>query len=228
MVIRLTTVKSQLWFCAVLLLVFSFPIQVYARSPYPSLAPYLFIGLITFLTLLFPTRKRVLRGVTFRQNGAFKLMIGVYLFLLLLNTAWQFGFGVISLYEAMTALVLYLLPTYWYWYFRTAASEKEIRWVLVAMGVAGLISGLYFAYDSYVKQGLGEVTGYAIQAFQYSVARGDLSAQDISGSRIASNFRSYGLLETHAVSGAWAVLGAFATLGGTQNEQDRRYQEKSM
>ena len=54
MVLRLTSVKSFLWFFSILLLVFSFPLQVYAGSPYPSLLPYLVIGLVFVVALASP------------------------------------------------------------------------------------------------------------------------------------------------------------------------------
>ena len=208
--IRLATVNSLLWFCAILFFVLSFPIQVYVKNPYPSLLPYLLIGLIILLTLL-STRKGLSNGINFRQNGKINGMVGIYVFLLLLNTAWQTVFGVINAYEGMTALVIYLLPVVCYWYFRRIGTEQEIRWVLLAMVIAGLIVGISFAYDSYLKLALGQVSDYALEAFQYSLESADQTAEEANVGRLILG-PSFGLLEKHAVSGAWVILGAFAAL----------------
>ncbi len=211
MIIRLTSVKSLLWFFATLLLALSFPMQVYANSPYPSLLPYLLIGLIILLNLLSP-RKGLSNGINFHPNSNINLMVGIYLFLLLLNITWQAIFGVINFNEAMSALAIYLLPVVYYWYFRRVASEREIRCILLAVIAAALIVGAYFSYDSYLKLVLGHVSDYANAAFQYSVNRSGQSAEDINSARIDLNARSFGLLESHSVSGAWVVLGACAAL----------------
>jgi hypothetical protein len=211
MVIRLTTVKSLLWFCAILFLALSFPMQVYANSPYPSLLPYLLIGLIILLNLVSPRKGRP-NGINLRPNSNIDLMVGIFVCFLLLNTAWQTVFGVINFSEAMNALAIYLLPVVCYWYFRRAASEREIRSVLLAMVVASLIVGIYFAYDSYLKLALGQVSDYAYKAFQYSIDRSGQTVEDANNARINTGSRSFGLLQSHTVSGAWVALGAFAAL----------------
>ncbi|HDY87946.1 MAG TPA: hypothetical protein ENH82_07525, partial [bacterium] len=208
--IRLTTIKSLLWFCAILLLVFSFPMQVYANNPYPSLLPYLLIGLIVMLSFFFP-RKHCFSDINPRKNRSINFMVGIYLFLLLLNTEWQTLFGIINPYEGISALVIYLLPVVFYWYFRKIASEQEIRSVLLAIFVAGLIVGVYFVYDSYLKLGLDRVNDYAHKAFQYSIQRSNQTVEMANQMRISSS-RSMGLLQHHSVSGAWVILGSFAAL----------------
>lgn len=211
MVIKLTTVKSVLWFCITLLLALSFPMQVYFRNPYPSLLPYFLIVFVILLTV-FPPRKRIPNGINLRQNGNINLMVRIYVLLLLLNTAWQTVFGVISFNEGMSALVIYLLPVVCYWYFRRIASEKEILSVLLAIAVAGFIVGVYFAYDSYLKLGLGQVSDYSKEAFRYALDRANMTAEEMNDARVRAGFRSFGLLESHSVSAAWVILGAFAAL----------------
>jgi hypothetical protein len=211
LVIRPTLVKSLLWFIAILLLVFSFPLQVYTMSPYPSLLPYLLISFIILLTLFCP-RTGMPNGINRRQNRNINFMVVIYVFILLFNTTWQTVFGVISSYEGISALVIYLLPVIYYWYFRRIASEQEIRTVLTAMVIAGLIVGIYFAYDSYLKLALGRVSDYASAAFQYSLDRGKMSAEDANITRVNLGSRSFGLLTSHSVSGAWVILGALSAL----------------
>lgn len=210
MVIRLTMVKSRLWFCVILLLALSFPLQVYFNSPYPSLLPYFLIMLIILLRLL--SSKKKSSKFSFSQNHNINLMVGIYLFLVIFHTAWQTIFAVISIIDAMNALAIYLLPIIFYWYFRRIASEQEIRWCLLAMAAAGLIVGIYFAYDSYMKLALGQVSDYAKAAFQYSLDRSSGNIEEANDARINLGSRSFGLLQSHTVSGAWVALGAFAAL----------------
>lgn len=210
-VIRLAKLKNVLWFCAVLLVALSFPIQVYTDSPYPSLLPYLIVSAILLLRSLSPRRGTGGKKTASRFSNI-SAMVTLYLFLLLLDTGWQASLGLISVYETLTALTIYLLPVVWYWYFRRAASENEIRTVLLAIMVAGLAVGTYFVYDSYLKLGLGRTSAYANQAFQYTLARKGTDELGENTARIASGYRSFGLLETHSVSGAWVILGALAAL----------------
>lgn len=184
--------------------------QVYVGNPYPSLLPYLLFGLIFLLGLL-PSKKTALIGTNFNHN-TIHLMVCVYVFLVLLNTTWQAIFKVIELKEAMSAWVVFLFPVVFYWYFRRMASESEIRSVLFAVVVAGFLVGIYFAYDSYLKLALGQVTDYAYKAFQYSIDRSGQFIEEANTARINTGSRSFGLLQSHSVSGAWVVLGAFAAL----------------
>lgn len=181
------------------------------NSPYPSLFPYILIGLIIILNRDSATTCDQIKS-NIRQNRTLNFMVGVYVSLLFVNTAWQALFGVINANEAISALVIYLLPTIYYWYFRSAASKREMVAVFWAMVVGGLMVGIYFAYDSYLKLALGEVSNYASAAFQYSLDRAGTTAGDANDARVNLGSRSFGLLGSHSVSGAWVVLGAIAAL----------------
>lgn len=212
MVIRLATLKSLLWFIAILLMVLSFPLQVYAKNPYPSLLPYAVFGVIVTLNSFFPRRTLPPAVTQAPRHSSIDQMVSAYVFLVLLNTGWQAALGVISFSETGNALVVYLLPVVFYQYFRRAASENEIRAVLVAMVVAGFVVGAYFAYDSFLKLALHQVSDYSKMAFQYSLDRANQTADQANVVRITAGYRSLGLLETHSVSGAWVILGALAAL----------------
>jgi hypothetical protein len=207
MVISLSTVKNLLLFCTVVLLALSFPIQVLTQSPYPSLLPYLLIGLIVLL----PKTRRAI-PLDRRENSSMNLMVNTYVFIVVLNAAWQTLFGVIRFDEGISAVVVYILPVVFYWYFLRVASEEEVRWSLSAMVVAGVIVGIYFAYDSYIKLALGQVSDFSQAAFEYSVNRAGGDTGDTNDARIAVGYRGFGLLESHSVSGAWIVIGALAAL----------------
>lgn len=203
--------KSILWFFVMLFSALSFPMQVYADSPYPSLLPYIIIALIGVLPFSSSMRGAA-GGMKFRRKVSVSLMTYIYVVIIFLNTSWQIIFELISLDEGATVIVVYLLPCVFFFYFRKTASEKEIRYVLLGMVVAGLIVGIYFAYDSYLKLALGQVSDYAKAAFQYSLDRGGMTAGEANDGRVSSGFRSFGLLESHSVSGGYIVLSTFAAL----------------
>lgn len=195
-----------------MLTVLSYPIQVYTLSPYPSLLPYALIGLVAGVTMLPATQgMRKVRGPRPRASNI-GLMVAIYGFLVLANTAWQGALGAISVTYAMNAIAIYFLPIVWYLYFRRAGSEPEIHAILIASVVAGLIVAVYFAYDSYVKLALGGLTDYSRLAFEYSMSRVEMTLEEANDTRVRLNNRSFGLLQSHAVSGAWVALGAFAAL----------------
>lgn len=210
MTVSVSALKSAMWFAAVLLLVVSFPLQVYFNSPFPSLLPYVLVGLVLLLTWAIP-RVRADRAEVHRRK-TMDTIIAIYGLLVVFNTAWQTAFGVVAPEEAGTAFVNYLLPVVFYLYFARVATEREIRAVLLAAVIGGLIAGLYFTYDSYSKIALGQVRDYSRRAFDYSLGRAGPGAGELSETRIAANYRSFGLLENHAVSGAWVIIGALAAL----------------
>jgi hypothetical protein len=80
------------------------------------------------------------------------------------------------------------------------------------MVIAGLVVGVYFAYDSYLKLALHQVNAYSMKAFQYSLDRAGLTANQANQMRISEGYRSLGLLESHGVSAAWVILGTLAAL----------------
>ena len=204
---KIHLLRNRLWFCTIVLVGLSFPLQVYTRSPLPALLPYLLIG----MNLELFGRKRPSLRVDRRYSVNIDVMVIIYVLLVLLNTAWQIAFSVIGFAEAMNALVVYLPPVIFYAYFSRSASEEEIRSSLRAMIFVGLVVGLYFTYDSYIKLALGQVSDYSQAAFEYSVARSGAGA-DVNEARIAIGNRSHGLLESHSVSGAWVIIGALAAL----------------
>ncbi len=211
MVVRITTLKSFLWFFAVVTSALSFPIQVYANNPYPSMIPYAIILIIVILTFINPGRSSG-SDIKYPRRKNIGAMINAYIFLVLFNTGWQTAFFVIPLEQGLAALAVYLLPVVFYFYFRRSASGQEIKVVLVGIVVAGLIVGAYFAYDSYLKLALREVSDYAKEAARYSFTMsGETGGLEVS-SRLLIGYRSFGLLETHAVSSGYIVLASFAAL----------------
>lgn len=214
MVLDLLKIKSFIWFLIISTLVLSFPLQVLFSSPLPSLLPYFLIGLVLFITFLF-------HGKTISENIKlfFSLQftktefgILIYFVLFITNTAWQTLFGFVTLYEALSSFVIYILPTIFYFYFRQLADLNEIKWVIKTMAITGFFVGLFFVYDSYSKMQLERVTDYALMAFNYSLERSNYTIAQANIARINIGSRSYGLLQTHSISGAWTLIGLLSTL----------------
>ncbi len=213
MVIKIPKLKIFLWTLVVITTAMAFPLQVYSGTPYPSLFPYFFIGLIF-----------VLNAISFRKTGWSKSsvlpknnignMLQIYLVLVFTQTIIQNFFGIISLYESFTIFVIYVFPVLFYCYFRELATEKEIKIILQVMAFSALLIGIYFAYESYIKLSQVKLTDYAIKAFEYSYAQSGAESTNASfnDGRIQLGIRSFGLLDSHSVSSAWIIIGAISSL----------------
>lgn len=137
-------------------------------------------------------------------------MISIYLLLVLFQTGWQAVFGLISIEAAVTVLVIYVAPVMFFIYFRSVATDQEIRSVFFAIAFVGMVTGIYFAYDSYSMLVRGQINDFSLRALEYSQLRAP--TQEINEARISIGNRSHGLLESHSVSSAWVALGCFVAL----------------
>ena len=195
MVIKIPKLKIFLWTLVVITTAMAFPLQVYSGTPYPSLFPYFFIGLIF-----------VLNAISFRKTGWSKSsvlpknnignMLRIYLVLVFTQTIIHNFFGIISLYESFSIFVIYVFPVLFYCYFRELATEKEIKIILQVMAFSALLIGIYFAYESYIKLSQFKLTDYAIKAFEYSFAQSgaEYTNASFNDGRIQLGIRSFGLL----------------------------------
>jgi hypothetical protein len=207
---RIVTIKSILWFFTILLLVLSFPIQVYLNSPIPSLFSYAILVILFALTGL---QKDSLATRLFKWSigNSIEQVIFIFIFLLILHSVWQTLFGFITIGMAFSSYIIFAFPVLFYIYFRNALTDKELRYILFTMAIAGLIVGTYFAYDSISKLLYGILPDYALKAREYSFNRGGGTIQGYYA-RVDLAGRSMGLLEKHAVSSAWIGIGCFAAL----------------
>lgn len=217
--ISLSKIRGLLWFVATTLVGFSFPLQVLAGSPYLALAPYVVILAIYALYLPSSASRRT---VHFNVVDLYVVCFGA---LVVIDSTAQAAFGYIENKEAVSAIAIFLLPISFYWAFRAPKEDVEMKAVYLGIATAGLIGGLYFAYDSYLKLALGQVSDYANSAFQYSLTRAGQDAADANQARISTGSRSFGLLELHAVSGTWVIFGAIATIAllDTSRKWARRF-----
>lgn len=203
--------KRSIWFVAVPLLVFAFPLQVYVNNQYPCLLAYLISGPLIF-TVLQQKRQLGMNVSNAPNTSNIKTVVSAYVFLVCLYTFAQLVLSVASFAMACSSITVYALPTFFYWYFCRIASEREIRAVWLAMAVAGLVCGFFFAYESYFKIGHEQVSEYARAAFTYRLMRSEDNPDDANSFSITPGQRAFGILESHTVSGAWTALGAIAAL----------------
>jgi len=207
---KILTLKCILWFCIIFSLALSFPIQVIANSPLPALVPYIGIGLVFLLSLVFEGNRH---NALLRWNitGVTSILVTIYILLVFFHTGWQTVFGFITLNQGISAIVIYVLPVLFYVYFRMTAAEREIHIILLAIAMVGLAIGLYFAYDSLLIMKYKHATEFQTRALKYSIDRMGIPPESANIFRI-SGARSFGPLEKHTISTAWVALGCFAAL----------------
>jgi hypothetical protein len=205
----------------VLFLVLSFPIQVYTASPLPSLIPYLILSSL-YVFIFLRNKKLSLNILPLTKVSIFILSYTIFLFL---KIVFEFIFKGQSLENLFTNLLTYLFPVLFFFYFRKKSSEIEIKWFFYAMITASILCGIFFSYDSYNKFALRKTTNYANASYEYSLKRSNQTEEEANEARVRVGFKSFGLLESHSVSGAWLLLGLFAflTLVPQKNRRKRTF-----
>ena len=176
-------------------------------SPLPSLFPYVGFIIIILITAFYGNKNTN----TYNNSRKTNIMISVYIILVTFHSIWQYVLNFISFNAVVSSIVIYILPIIFYVYFRKYATEKEIRTVLIAIAISGLISGVYYANDSYSMLILGKVSDFSIKMINYTILRMP-EGYDPNLTRISSNYRSHGLLENNAISAAWIPIGCFSML----------------
>lgn len=184
---------------------FSFSLQVISFSPLPSLFPYFILLLIILLNYLSTNNKNFILF-----NNITAKIILIYLFIIFFNNTWQIIFNFISLNDAISSIIIYVFPVFLYFYFYSAANTKEIQYTILAIGFWGLISSIYFLYDSYGMLVLGKVSDFSYKMMEYTESRA--GSANVSDSRVSVFYRSHGLLESHAISSAWIAFSGFSFL----------------
>jgi hypothetical protein len=207
---KIVTIKGILWFFTIMLMVLSFPIQVYLDSPLPSLFSYIILCMIFAFTIA--TKSKISTSlISWTLKKPIETLITIFVILVLFQTCWQTLLQFISVGNGAGSIVIFIFPVAYYIYFRNALTEKELRYILFSMAIAGLIVGVYFSYESISKLLYGILPEYAMRAHDYSLKRGGGNIEGYKA-RIDLAGRSMGLLEKHAVSSAWISIGCFASL----------------
>jgi hypothetical protein len=214
---KIITIKSFLIFICILYLAFAFPMQVLNMSVMPVIFPYLVLVCVFLLTLM---QRPYLLQLRLNARKPIVIFISIYLTLVLSHTIWQVIFGIITPEEGVSAIVNFVFPVAFFCYFRTIATNQEFRAVFIAVIVASLVIGAYFIYDSYSMLILRQLNDYAIKAYEYSQFRAPDA--ELNDARISIGYRSHGLLEIHAFSAGWIVIGCLATLTLLPKRQSKK------
>lgn len=196
------------WFFVFLLLMLVLPLQIITSSPYPAILPYLFIPLILLLNINNKERDQDLS--TSRQQQKIKIYVSLFVVFVLLHFIGQLIFSATGVFDLLSSLFVYVVPSFFFYYFIRNHNLKALRYILWAIVVAGIIVGGYFVYDSYLKLIVGEISEYSLRASEYEQIR--KNTEDVNNARLKAFERAYGLLETHSVSAAWVSFGCFASL----------------
>ncbi|MDF1795443.1 MAG: hypothetical protein P1U63_02785 [Coxiellaceae bacterium] len=197
--------KKIYWFLIIQTLAFSFPLQVLTHSVYPSLLPYILGSVVAGISCLSVGRVRI-GSATLIDKGVL-----IYVVVVITHGISQMLFLEVPAYSVAASFVNFLFPILFYVYFRYLASSQDFQTVFFAIAIAGFIIGIYFVYDTYLKVGLGHVSTYSKEALQYTLgSHTNKGGANLYRTRLGG--RSFGLLETHTVSGAWIVMGMIASL----------------
>lgn len=192
---------NSIWCIIVISLVLVFPIQVFTKSPLPSLIPFLLLG--------FFVRNYKREKVT-KFQFFFNLILTFYLGFYSVHFLFQIIINEISIGDMLGSVVIYFLPYFFYYFFKKSFTLKSLDSILYAISITGILVGLYFVYDSFSKLIFGEIPYYSTLVSEYEIFR--KNSMDINNTRIKVYERAYGLLESHSVSAAWISISCFSSL----------------
>jgi hypothetical protein len=206
MAINTINIKNILWFFIVCFFVFAFPLQVYFNSTFPILLPHFF--LLIFIFLFFKLKINNYANILEVRISLMTILILLFVICLIVNPICQFLFFLIPTSELLTIELNFLLPFFCFVYFSNYCSITEKKIFILAIFLSGLLIGIDFAFDSYVKLATGHIREYSYKAYEYSQMRAGMN--EITDSRINPFFRSMGLLESHSISASWIAFSAFS------------------
>ena len=206
MLIRIKFIKHFLVFIIMIFTCLAFPIQVIYMSPLPSLIPYMFFAVL-ILFYLFSKSKSYFPQLN--SLNQIDVVIATFFILVNLSTLINFLFGLINYADVLTVYVIYVFPILFYVYFSHSGSDSELKIILRAIYILGIINAIYYVYDNYHMVVIGEVSSFSLRMYEYSNLRNDGGTV---AARIWAFNRGHGLLERHSVSSAWIAIGSFAYL----------------
>ena len=187
----------------------TFPLQVIYGS---SMAGAASLILLLFIILVSLFNKRNYR-ICLSKNKRFAIwdwFVAAFICLSFLNIciSWLL-LGVDSFISFLPPVFLVMQASMIYIYFSRMASKRIINSFLAGMVAMGLISGVFFVYESFNKLALGKITKYTQMAHEYSRASPNAKPTE-NPIRIHINYRSFGLLERNSTSAIWMIFGFFA------------------
>lgn len=184
------------------LLMFSFPLQVLASSPLPSLLPYV---AVIFIVIIFRNQRQT---ISLRAINILRF-IHIYVFIVTISLILTIIIETPTTDGVSTSIVIYIFPLLFFWFYAHYAKIRDTRILLISILICGGISGLYFMYDSISMLMYGRVNSFSYDILNYVDMR---SSNEVNIARIVGYSRSHGLLEKHSVSSAWIAFAGFAWL----------------
>tara|TARA_B100000780_G_scaffold186514_1_gene130979 strand:+ start:3043 stop:4446 length:1404 start_codon:yes stop_codon:yes gene_type:complete len=193
---------------SLLLIPLSFSLQVIYMQPFMALLPYFFL----LIALLFILPIYNLNGMNhiFINIPSYIYLFGIFV---IFSQSFQLMLGLISINELVSSVLFLLLPMLFYLPFRFFVNRSNVNIFLFCIAIAGVIVSIFFIYDTVSKFIFREITPYAKQAFDYSIAQqGVVNLEDVNRARISTLSRSHGLLQSHSVSSLWVMVSYFALM----------------
>jgi hypothetical protein len=194
---------------AFLLFPFTFAMQVLMQSAFIALIPYaLFFVSMLFVAAKALSEKRINYGVRGFKN------IDIIVAIFLLFNAVHIVFGVMlngySVAEAMRLFLIYVVSGWIYFYVSRWSKETEIKMVIMATAIAGIIVSAHWVDETIMKNIFFEISDYQRMVVSYLEMRGaNLEDAPLS---IVPQYVAYGLVSNHAATGATVAIGAFALM----------------
>ena len=187
-------------------LVWVFPMQVFAMAPWPALIPYAFLFVLLMLRTSFCMRWP--KALFYPKD------IGVFVFLFLVfvvfHVAWQLWFGFISVSDSISAIVNFVAPASFFYFFRFLGSSRDFYIFLTFFVLSTILVSVYWVFDSYSMWFSGSVLEYSRLALEYSAIRNPDA--EMNAARIEPFHRAYGLLESHSITAGCVAFMCFAVL----------------
>lgn len=201
------------WILSSISISFTYPLQVISQSPSYVVIP-LFVVVLSILINRLPylhfNDLSSAVPIPVRKGLHYFLIwftIGVFILNSIVRELFSYDPSLSSLYPIIYWVFLFIIV---FIYFSTLATVREINMFLLGCVVVAILGGLFFAYDSFHKLVLGEVSQYSVMAEIHNINRLDKPLEEANLFRIQAMYRSFGLLERHSVSAYWIMLGFFS------------------
>ncbi len=197
------------WMAAFLFAIpFSYALQVFFRNYIIGVIPYFLLLPLILRVALELTKKRVqlIHGV-----DIYSVTVGALLLLSSIHIAASFLQGV-DLWHSLRNLVIYNFSLLVFFYFRSYVSVTEARMCMAAVAIASLIIGAHWLFDTYQKIVLREISYFTELSYEYVKNRNNLSDDQVNVSMLRPEYRSYGLMDKHTMTGAAVLVGGLALL----------------
>jgi hypothetical protein len=211
-------IQHILLFLSATSVVVTFTIQVALNSQYGALVPHILLLSAVFIKLLILRNNKQIK----LNNPKLTYIIFTYCLLVIINGYFQLILNLINLEDYLASIVNYAFPVLYYFYFSINISTgKEKYYFLLGITIAGLLSTLFYIWDTYQMTLLGNVGDIPKLYLQYSAARvgvtydivlNNWKESGLNPARISPGYRSHGLQQQASVSAEVVAITGFILL----------------